>query len=76
MSTTPAARGRTGFGLAVSLAAALLVASTGGHAQVMAINGMVVSSAPMATQAGLRILQQGGNAFDAAVAVAATLAVV
>ncbi len=46
------------------------------HGQVMAVNGMVVASAPMAAQAGLRILQQGGNAFDAAVATAATMAVV
>ena len=44
--------------------------------QVMSTNGMVVTSSPMAAQAGLRILQQGGNAFDAAVATAATLAVV
>ena len=67
---------RTGVRLAASLVAALLLTGTIGRGQVMAINGMVVSSAPMATEAGLRILQQGGNAFDAAVAVAATLAVV
>lgn len=46
------------------------------HGQVMAVNGMVVTSAPMAGQVGLRILQQGGNAFDAAVATAATMGVV
>ena len=45
------------------------------RAQNMAVNGMVVNSHPMAAQAGLRILQQGGNAFDAAVASAAVLAV-
>jgi gamma-glutamyltranspeptidase / glutathione hydrolase len=40
---------------------------------VMARNGMVVTSQPLAAQAGLRILMQGGNAIDAAVATVATL---
>lgn len=39
-------------------------------------DGLVATSQPLATQAGVDVLRDGGNAFDAAVATAATLNVV
>src|SRR5258708_33104751 len=43
------------------------------RSEVMAQHGMVVTSQPLAAQAGLQILRHGGNAIDAAVAAAATV---
>src|SRR3954463_9403043 len=43
------------------------------RSEVMARNGMVTTVQPLASQAGLRILQEGGNAIDAAVAAAAAV---
>ncbi len=62
---TPAAAGRAEGGVR-ELRPATVVTSD---------SAMVVSASPYATEAGLKVLRDGGNAVDAAVAVAFTLAV-
>ena len=43
------------------------------RSDVVSKNGIVATSQPIAAQVGLRILQDGGNAVDAAVGTAAAL---
>src|SRR5204862_2194462 len=47
-----------------------------GRSTVYAPHGMSATSQPLATAAGLRVLENGGNAIDAAVTAAAMLNVV
>src|SRR5690606_1728277 len=67
--------------LTVTLSAAMVAGAAGGALAVSpppvkASNGMVVTSQRLASEAGVEVLRQGGNAIDAAVAVGYALAVV
>lgn len=61
---------------ALSFLVSVLVFSSSAFAQVNAKIAALSTAHPIATRAGLRVLQQGGTAADAAVAVACVLAVV
>ncbi len=63
--------------LTVAFAPAVLAADTGQAPHSQHPSGTAIASAhKLATDAGFEIIQAGGNAFDAAVAVSATLSVV
>lgn len=52
------------------------LSTTGPKASATPSKAAIASAHPLSTQAGMDILAQGGNAFDAAIAVAASLGVV
>jgi gamma-glutamyltranspeptidase / glutathione hydrolase len=58
------------------LVLAAAASSRAGSAPALARNGMVVSQNAIASEVGARVLEEGGGAIDAAVAVAFALAVV
>jgi len=73
--------GHVRFALALGVCATLFLAESifsvpaSAREPVRAVHGMVVAQEPLAADVGLAVLQSGGNAIDAAVAVGFALAV-
>ena len=67
---------RTRLIIAATLTCWFTLTQAASQAPVAAENGMVVTAQHLATQVGVEVLKDGGNAVDAAVAVGYALAVV
>jgi gamma-glutamyltranspeptidase/glutathione hydrolase len=66
---------RAGVRLLIVAAAVSIAANLTAGSQVTATHAAIATSSPAATQIGLRLMRDGGNAVDAAVAVSFALAV-
>src|SRR4029077_14342214 len=76
MTAYLASNPRRNCGLLVALCLAIVTGAMGGMHPTHAQKAMVVSVHSLATDAGVEVMRQGGNAIDAAVATGFALAVV
>ena len=65
-----------GFSVTVAAQAGNAQDRTQARSMVVSRNGIVAAESPLAAQAGVRILESGGNAVDAAIATNAMMGVV
>src|SRR6266478_6029500 len=78
MTSLSTVRSSVYFAIAMTIASQSVEAQdrSQGRSMVISRNGVVAAESPLAAQAGVRILERGGNAVDAAIATNAMMGVV